>query len=141
MRLLRANTLPELLIALAIAGVILAMAVPPMAASLDRAAAHSASQEIESILAAARSEALARHCPAWVVIDSAGAAVRLRTPGRGTRSRLLGSVYGVVLSATRDSMSYDGRGLGWGAANLTVIVARGRVRDTVVVSRLGRVRR
>ncbi|HVB30664.1 MAG TPA: GspH/FimT family pseudopilin [Gemmatimonadaceae bacterium] len=141
MRPARANTLPELLIALTLVAVIMALAVPHMAASLDRAAAHSASQEIESIFAAARSEALARHCTVWVVIDSAGAAIHLRVPGRGTRTRLLGSVYGVVLSATRDSMSYDGRGLGRGAANLTVIVARGLVRDTVVVSRLGRVRR
>ncbi|MHB1863222.1 MAG: GspH/FimT family pseudopilin [Gemmatimonadaceae bacterium] len=141
MRLPRANTLPELLISLTVVAVILALAVPHMAASLDRAAAHSASQEVESILAAARSEALARHCTVWVVIDSAGAAVHVRAPGRGTHTRFLGSVYGVELRATRDSISYDGRGLGRGAANLTVIVARGLVRDSVVVSRLGRVRR
>lgn len=141
MRLPRANTLPELVIALAITGVVLAMGIPSMTAAIDRAAVHAASRDIEAVLAAARSEAISRHGVVWVVFDIAGAGVHFRVPGRGTRSRRLGSIHGVTLAATRDSMSYDGRGLGRGGANLTVIVARGRARDVVVVSRLGRVRR
>ena len=49
--------------------------------------------------------------------------------------------HGVTLSATRDSMAYAPNGLGYGASNLSIIVRRGAVTDTVVVSRLGRVRR
>lgn len=135
-----ALTLAELLLALAIAGVLLALALPPIAAAGDRAAVRAAARDIESAFAAARVEALARRSPVWVVLDSGARTLTLRGPG-GTRVRALGSIYGVALRATRDSMSYDGRGLGWGAANLTVVVARGRARDTVVVSRLGRVRR
>ena len=55
--------------------------------------------------------------------------------------REVGAAYGVRLWASRDSMTYDGRGLGFGAANLTVVARRGRAAETVFVSRLGRVRR
>jgi hypothetical protein len=51
------------------------------------------------------------------------------------------ALYGVRVTASRDSMAYDARGLGYGAANLSVVVHRGRVAETVYVSRLGRVRR
>lgn len=136
-----AMTLPELLIVLAIVGTLLALAVPPIAASADRAAVHAATQDIETAFASARDEALARRSPVWVVFDSALGEVRVRPERAGTRTRGVGSLYGVEVRSTRDSMSYDARGLGWGAANLTVVVGRGRARDTLVVSRLGRVRR
>ncbi|OYV72321.1 MAG: hypothetical protein B7Z72_05010 [Gemmatimonadetes bacterium 21-71-4] len=134
-----ALTLAELLLALAIAGVLLALALPPIAAAGDRVAVRAAARDVATAFAAARVEALARRHPVWVVFDSAAGALAVRGDG-GTRVRPLGSIYGIALHTTRDSMSYDGRGLGWGAANLTVVVARGRARDTVVVSRLGRVR-
>jgi hypothetical protein len=38
-------------------------------------------------------------------------------------------------------MAYSASGLGFGAANMRVIVSRGASADTITVSRLGRVRR
>jgi hypothetical protein len=38
-------------------------------------------------------------------------------------------------------MSYTALGIGFGAANLRVIVSRGASADTITVSRLGRVKR
>jgi hypothetical protein len=55
-------------------------------------------------------------------------------------SRQIGRLFGVQLEATRDSLAYDARGLGSGAANLTFVIVRGITKDTVAVSRLGRVR-
>jgi type II secretory pathway pseudopilin PulG len=136
----RAVTLAELLLALTVAGTLMALAVPLMKDALDRAAVRSAARDIATAFAAARAEALTRRSDVRVVFDSAGGVVSVRGPG-GTRARPVGSIYGVVFGATRDSMSYDGWGLGRGAANLTVVVARGRARDTLFVSRLGRVRR
>ncbi len=134
-------TLPELLIVLAMIGTLLALAVPPLAASADRAAVHAAARDIETLFADARGQALARQVAVWIRFDGASGQVRLRVPGVGTRIRGVGSQYGVAVTASRDSMSYDAFGLGYGGANLTVVVARGRARDSLVVSRLGRVRR
>ena len=137
----RATTLVELVIMLAVFGTLLALALPPVTDALDAAAVRAATQDVETLFASAREQALARGAVVWLVFDSATATARLRIPGRGTLTRALGSMYGVALRSTRDSTSYDGRGLGRGAANLTVVLARGRVRATLVVSRLGRVRR
>jgi hypothetical protein len=46
----------------------------------------------------------------------------------------------VSLGTTRDSIVFDARGLGYGAANLTLVARRGSAAETLVVSRLGRVR-
>ncbi len=135
----RAFTLIELLIVLVVAGTVMALALPPAAAWMDRVESHSAARDILSTLAAARGEALARRQRAWVVLDTARAQVRL-VVGRVTRRRSLADTHRVRLSATRDSIAYDASGLGYGAANVTIVVARGVARDTVVVSRLGRVR-
>ena len=48
---------------------------------------------------------------------------------------------GVTLEASRDSIAYAASGLGWGAANSTVVARHGVAAETVWVSRLGRVRR
>ena len=141
MRARHAGTLLEVVIVVAIMATLLAIAVPPVTAARDRAATHAAQSDAASLFTLARDEALARHTVVWVVLDSAAGAVHLRVPGRGTRTRSLGSLYGVTVRCTRDSMSYDARGLGRGAANLTVVVTRGRALDSLVVSRLGRVRR
>ena len=56
------------------------------------------------------------------------------------RRREIGRVHDVRLSATRARMSYAATGMGYGAANLSVVVRRNDSVDTVFVSRLGRVR-
>jgi hypothetical protein len=55
-------------------------------------------------------------------------------------SRGVAHAHGVRLVATRDSLVYDAHGVGWGAANLSVIVRKRAVAETVFVSRLGRIR-
>jgi type II secretory pathway pseudopilin PulG len=136
----RASSLLELVILLAVLATVLALALPRAGAARDRAEVRAAASDVETVFAHARDAALARGAVAWVVFDSAGALVRVRVVGGGTQTRALGSIYGVALRTTRDSMSYDGRGLGRGAANLSVVLWRGRARATIVVSRLGRVR-
>ena len=75
-----------------------------------------------------------------VRIDTADATIALRTGARPPGAYAIGHEHGVTLATTRDSISFDVRGLGFGAANLTLVARRGAAADTLVVSRLGRLR-
>ena len=136
----RAGTsLPELVAVLALSAVLLAIAIPRMRDAIERAAVGGAVADFVTTLSVARQVAVSRGGAA-VAIDAGAAAVHVLR-GRDTlASRRLGSVFGVTIRSTRDSLAYDGRGLGVGAANLSFVVTRGSRADTVVVSRLGRVR-
>jgi prepilin-type N-terminal cleavage/methylation domain-containing protein len=133
-------TFLELIIVLSIAAILLAIAIPRALNSLDRISARSAAGDIASILAAARSLALAGHSPVAVDIDSVSGVLRIRRGEEVISSRGVGSAHGVVLRRNRDSLTFDARGLGRGAANLSIIVRRRAAAETVFVSRLGRVR-
>ena len=109
-------------------------------ATLDHVATQDAVRAAASIVARARDEAVALHTPVSVRVDTVVATLEL-VSRTGTLSRVaLGSLHGVTLSTTRDSITFDVRGLGYGAANLTLVAHRGLASDTLVVSRLGRVR-
>ena len=75
------------------------------------------------------------------MIDTANARLIVRSYADTVTERQLGQSHGVAILTTRDSMAYAPNGLGYGASNLSIVIRRGRVADTVVVSRLGRVRR
>lgn len=135
----RAATLLELVLALAVLAIAAAIALPAQAAARDAQAVRAATRELVDLLATAHELAVARGAAA-VYLDSAADVVRLRAPGAPPGDLALGALHGVRVEATRDSLAFDGRGLGRGAANLRVVVRRGAAADTVVVSRLGRVR-
>jgi len=136
----RGVTLLELVVVLVLLGVVTAIALPARRAALDRAALSSASRELVLLLGHAREVAVARGSAA-VRLDSVRGTVRLTAPGAPAVEAELASLYGVQLGSTRDSLAFDARGLGHGAANLRIVLRRGHAADTIVVSRLGRVRR
>lgn len=136
----RGVTLPELSIALAVLGLLAAFALRAGAPLIDAARARTAAGEVRSALAAARALAALRAERAAVRFDTARAAVTVHLRGDSALRRPLGALYGVRMTATRDSMAYAASGLGWGAANLRVELRRGAAVETVTVSRLGRVR-
>lgn len=133
----RGMTLIEITVVLALIAAVAAIGVGGLRQLRDSASVRGAVMELRSAFSSARGIALARG-NASVHLDSVSITVRSR--GVPALERQLGATYGVYLWSSRDSMTYMASGLGFGAANLRVIVRRGSATDTVVVSRLGRVR-
>jgi len=135
------TSLIELLVVVIVLVALAAVALPRFHSAADRFAVRSAIQETSSIFTLARRLAIARRSAVGVIVDTASGAIVVRSGPTELARRGLRDRYGVRLSATRDSMSYDPRGLGYGAANLTIVARRGRGAETLSVSRLGRTRR
>jgi Tfp pilus assembly protein FimT len=135
-----ALTLLELVIVLMIVGLLSIIAVREVGHYLDRIAARSAVAEAAEVIQQARDEALARRAVVSVKIDTVSGLIALRERGRALAIHALAHAHRVTLASTRDSLAFDVRGLGYGASNLTLVVKRGRAAETLVVSRLGRVR-
>ena len=136
----RGFSLLELTVVLVIAGIIVALALPRLTSVRDAAAVRGAVGELGALYAAARQEAIARRAAVTIRIDTAGGAVELRVGDARLLRRALGETYGVGLGTNRDSTVYDPRGIGVGLSNVTIVVRRGTMVDTLAMSRLGRVR-
>jgi prepilin-type N-terminal cleavage/methylation domain-containing protein len=135
-----AFTLIELTITLCILSILSAIAIPRAGRFLDRTQVHGAVIEIESLFSTARHMAIARGAQTAVEIDTATGSIYVSAGGDRLRDAKIGADHDVRLSATRSGMSYSAIGMGYGAANLSVVVRRNSVADTVFVSRLGRLR-
>ena len=135
-----ALTLLELVIVLVVIGLLSIITVREAGHYLDRLAARSAVSEAAEVIHQARDEALSLHTVVSVRIDTVRDELALHARGQSLALHALGHAHGVALATSRDSLAFDARGLGYGASNLTLIVRRGRAAETLVVSRLGRVR-
>jgi type II secretory pathway pseudopilin PulG len=135
------TTLPELVVVVIVVAALAAIALPRFRGAADRFAARSAIQEAGALFGFARRSAITRRSAVGVITDTSSGTIIVRIGGLELGRAALRERYGVRLSATRDSMSYDPRGLGYGAANLTIVARRGRGAETLSVSRLGRTRR
>lgn len=136
----RAATLVELLGAMALAALLASVAILPARRLVDRITVRAAVDAIASACALARGAAVMRGAHAVVTIDTAHAAVRVTVAGDTLLDRVLDPGGALTLEATRDHVVYGPTGLGYGASNTTVLARRGAAADTLVTSRLGRVR-
>jgi Tfp pilus assembly protein FimT len=132
-------TLIEQLGVLALAAILLAITVVSGARLLDAMAVSAASQELVDLVAGARDAAFATQRRTAVRFDAPEGRVLVHAESDTIARTVLTA--GIRLEATRDSMAYAPSGLGYGAANLRLIVSRGRSADTITISRLGRVSR
>ena len=136
-----AFTIIETTIAVCLICLLGAIALPRVSRLLDAIEVREASIEVETLFSSARHLAIARASQARVEIDTARKIVSVLIGSDTLRKRDLGKEHRVELRATRTSVTYSPIGLGYGAANVSVIVKRNASFDSVVVSRLGRVRR
>lgn len=136
----RGSTLLEQVLVVTIVGIGVALATVGAVRLLDAAHVHAAARDVAAMFTLARDRAMATDEPAAVRLDAMHQQVRVHVTS-DTVAVLDLRARGVTLLTTRDSMTYTSNGLGFGAANLRVILARGRSQDTITVSRLGRVKR
>ena len=134
-------TLVEVTIALAIAAILASVAILRAASFMDRIEVRGASTEIQSLFSVARHVAISRGAQSTLDIDAATGTLSIRVGAEPVSSRDVGRAHGVRIATNRTSITYSPIGVGYGAANLTMVVSRGAAVDSIVVSRLGRVRR
>ena len=129
------------MVVVVIIGILGSIATVRASSLRDRMNVRAAVGETVAAFALARRWSVTRASRTAMMIDTANARLIVKSYADTVTDRQLGRSHGVAITATRDSMAYAPNGLGYGAANLTIVIRRGRVADTVVVSRLGRVRR
>lgn len=146
-------TLIELLVVVTIAGILLAMALRPVGRAISRTQLATAKSVALGKVAAARTVAVSRSCPAVVHFRPAAAgsvwvtACGTGTTGRVTAREIVGPVdslttrYGVTLASAMDSLVFDPRGLapafagGW----IKVSMASPALSDSFRINALGKV--
>jgi prepilin-type N-terminal cleavage/methylation domain-containing protein len=133
-------TMIEMLVALAVSAVLMAIAIPAIVGMRDRITVRIAASDAARTLADARSIALTAARRTAVKIDQVANTLTV-VSGSDTIRTLQLQEYGVQLRTTRDSIAFGPTGIGWGAATATITLTRGSARTALAVSRLGRIRR
>lgn len=133
----------ELMIAIVVMGMIMAIGAPKLASIRDNSSVRSATQQIGAYVATARAAAIRRGMRAnfktradtmWIEIQQPGGPEVIAPPIP------LGATFNVQLATTADSIVFDARGF---AINLkgtqTYVVTRASASDSICVTRLGMV--
>lgn len=136
----RGVTLVELTMTVTIVGTLTAIAVPRAVTVMERLHVRGAKQDVVFALATARAAAVRHGAYASIVVEASTGRVRVVSGGKILWARDVAGGRGVTVTVTRDSITYAPTGVGWGAANTTIVVRRGECADTITTSRLGRVR-
>ncbi|MDB4915356.1 MAG: hypothetical protein JWM95_3000 [Gemmatimonadetes bacterium] len=137
-------TLIEVLMVMTIVGILLAVVVPRYGRISGAMQVHSAKQEIASLLTQGRATAIQTDQTVQVV-RSANSILLIAVSATGSTlisQQNLGSQFGVTMSATRDTVAYDSRGMVTGnSVTLKYVVTNGDTRDSVCLMALGKVTR
>jgi prepilin-type N-terminal cleavage/methylation domain-containing protein len=136
----RGFTLVELIVVSTLIGLLATVGIPKGSRVLDHLRVRQAAHEVWGALSLGRSAAMHRAGYTRVIIDETAGTIHLRHAADTLRRWPVGAAHKVTLRATRDTLTFAPTGLGYGASNTTIVVSRGRRADTLVVSRLGRVR-
>lgn len=132
----------ELVVVLAIVGTLTGLVVPRWSGYRDRAMVSRATSEVASFYHQARYGAILR--AQTVRIEFGAETLRACYEGVRDSTFLLRpgpARHGVVLEGSRTAIRIGPNGIGYGAANTTLVLRRGAAADTLTTSRLGRLKR
>ncbi len=142
MRDMRAGTtIIDLVVGVTLIGIFSAIAFTRGAAYMDSIRVRGASADVAAMFSAGRRLAITRARRTTVDVDTTRRTMSVRIGTDTLRRRDIGLIHDVRITASRSGIAYAATGMGYGAANITVVVRRGAAVDSIFVSRLGRVRR
>lgn len=138
---MRGLTFVEMIVALVLMGLLASWAFPRYATWADWLAVERATREVTSFYAAARFAAAQRGTRIRVEFGPDS----LRAVFEGMRDSVFRvragpAKSGVMLKVSQRVVRIGSSGYGWAAGNTTVVLRKGQVVDSVIISRLGRVR-
>jgi prepilin-type N-terminal cleavage/methylation domain-containing protein len=136
----RAFTLVELMLVLAVLGVLLGIAIPGLSLVLDRIEVEAAAAHIVAAHQRARLLAITRGQVVRLSIDEARIVIYPRTGLVPLWSESGPSEARVTLAGPTRQFTFSPEGFTLGLSNASLQLVRGTSRRTVVISRLGRVR-
>lgn len=136
----RAFTLPELLLVLAVAGILLALALPQLGGALDRIEVEAAAARLVAAHHRARIMAIAHNQVLVLSVDSSNLMISPREGGTSLWSEIGPAGSGVALAGPPRQFTFSPEGITLGLSNATLQLVRGASSRTVVISRLGRAR-
>jgi prepilin-type N-terminal cleavage/methylation domain-containing protein len=136
----RAFTLPEVLLVLAVFGVLLALAIPSLTRTLDGVKVDAAASQLIAAHHRARMMAITRNQILVLSIGADEVAISPRESIGSVWSEAGPSGSGVVLAGPPRQFTFVPEGITLGLSNATLQLARGASQRTLVISRLGRIR-
>lgn len=125
---------------LAIVALIATLLLPSLARVYDGVQVRGAARDVMMIFFSARARAIDDARMTSVSLDATTGRVLLVARGETLLVRPVGVVHGVRIATSRPTATYFPDGLGRGGANLSIVLTRGAVAETVLVSREGRVK-
>jgi prepilin-type N-terminal cleavage/methylation domain-containing protein len=136
----RAYSLPELMLVLAVVGLLCGMAVPRFSRVMDSIAIQAAASEIVAAHQRARMMAIARGQVLTLDIDSSQLRIAFPSRAEPLWTRQGPAASRVTLSGPTRRFTFSPSGVTLGLSNATLLLSRGASARSVVFSRLGRVR-
>ncbi len=136
----RAFTLPELLLVLALASILLGVAIPRFSAAVDRIEVAAAASHIAAAHQRARLMATTQGLVSVLSVDPLVLTIRRRGVTVPLWSEAGPAAQRVSLAGPARQFTFSPEGFSLGLSNATLRLTRGSATRTVIISRLGRVR-
>jgi prepilin-type N-terminal cleavage/methylation domain-containing protein len=136
----RAFTLPELLLVLALASVLLGVAIPRFSATLDRIEVSAAASHIAAAHRRARLMAVTQSLVTVLSVDALALTIRPRGQTAPLWSEAGPAAHRVSVAGPARQFTFSPEGFSLGLSNATIRLTRGSATRTVIISRRGRIR-
>jgi prepilin-type N-terminal cleavage/methylation domain-containing protein len=136
----KAFTLPELMLTIALVGILTGLALPHLSGAMDRIEVEGAANRLIAAHQRARIMAITRGQVVLLSIDSTQLSITSQGGTDSLWSHVGPASFGVELAGPVRRFIFSPEGITLGLSNATLQLSRGSTTRTLVISRLGRIR-